>query len=228
MQWTELILRGKIWRKSCLSVRAHMYLIMKKHPLFLVAVATSLLASCSSVSLPSVGNFAGPIEGGYNPLDPPGKRKKAQQVAESGSLYQAGAIVETTHPSSPLFHKVPSGDDQPFAVLNQGVVLEVMETDGSYVRVKSEDGHMGFIPDAMIGPQAVLESTDELVPVDMTLNPDGVPSVAPDPEIPSIEPPVIVDPAAAVSEAPVPTIPSVPATPSAPVIPPEPEFPSLE
>ncbi len=206
---------------------------MIKRSLFSTTVASFLLVGCGSGGFPNLGELGAPLEGSFNPLDPPGRRKKAIALAEESSLYEEGALLETVHPSSPLFHNVPKGNDQPFAVLTQGQVLKVLGSEGLYVRVQTENGQLGFIPDAMVAPQSLLvsEEVGELIPEDLTLNPDGVPTVAPDPEIPSIEPPLIIDPSAGNYVAPIPEVPDIPespSSPSTPFIPPEPELPSIE
>ena len=164
-----------------------------RHLISLTTLAV-LLTSCGSNSLSSsLSRLNAPLEGGFNPLDPPGLRRLKAQRVETGVLFAEGTVLETLQPSSPLFREVPKGGDQPFAVLAQGIVLQTLGSDGSYVKVQTESGQVGYIPDAMVAPQALLTGSEqELLAADLTLNPDGVPLVAPEPEIPSIEPPVSV------------------------------------
>ncbi len=168
---------------------------MRSRYLISLATIAVLLTSCGSGSLTSsLGRLNAPLEGGFNPLDPPGLRRLKAQRVETDALFAEGTVLETLQPSSPLFREVPKGADQPFAILAQGIVLQALGGDGSYVKVQTESGQVGYIPDAMVAPQVLLTGSEqELLAADLTLNPDGVPLVAPEPEIPSIEPPVSVD-----------------------------------
>ena len=104
-----------------------------------------------------------------------------------------------------------------------GDQLKVVDERGSYVRVETERGDVGYVPSVMVtdqvatnpiplgtGEPAPLAPVDSIDPVDPAglppLPPDGGGFVAPEPEVPpiSVEPAPTPDPIPAPTPAPIP------------------------
>lgn len=149
--------------------------------LFLPSMAAALLVSCDiHSSLPN--------NGGYNPLNPPGAGSELNS-GDHGSIYTAGAFLQTISPTTAFFAFLPKGTEAPTKVLPLGTDVKVISTKGSYVKVElvNTTGEVGYIPDVMLG---VKRSPNE-VPVTPA---GGLGEEAPPEEIPEMAPPGTVDP----------------------------------
>jgi hypothetical protein len=109
--------------------------------------------------------------------------------------------VEVTDANAGLYRRFPKGDMQPSTKLVPGTQLKVLSEKGSYVRVETESGQIGYVPAIMVRDRMAdstlvpLEGTAlPLAPVDSTdlenlpPLPPADPSsfVAPEPEVPPI------------------------------------------
>lgn len=189
----------------------------------LMGVATAVLPSCSS-------SLNQPLDGDYNPLDSPGRRGGLRTV-DAGPKYAPGTWVEVTDPNAMFYRKYPKGDAQPDSALTVGTPLKVIGGQGSYVKIETEGGQIGYVPAIMVGdkasgseipivpgggsaPPAYIDPVDPGGPGEFKL-PSGGPQplpdgggggfVAPEPEVPPIS----------VEESPKPSGPSVPPDPVA-------------
>lgn len=193
----------------------------------LLGVTGVILSSCGRFS--SSFNSAQNFDASIDPLDSPG-RKKASTV-EAGPIFAPGSFVEVTDSNAGLYRKIPRGNEQPEQRLAVGTQLKVVSERGSYVRVETEGGQIGFVPAIMVAsrgaaslplitdePQGVAPPPTSIEPIDPSglpplppipatgsETPDESPFVAPEPEVPPIS----------VEEAPGPG-------PAAPLVPPDP------
>ncbi len=154
-----------------------------------------------------------------DPLDSPGRR--TTKVTEP--KYTPGSYLEVTDTNAVLYRRYPRGNVQPDQSLAMGTQLKVVGEQGSYVKVETEGGQIGFVPAIMVGTRLTGNELP-LIPIDpsgqgpidpidpsgLTPLPPGSPLggdpgfVAPDPEVPPIS----------VEEAPTPDSP--------PIVPPDP------
>lgn len=176
---------------------------MKYSSLIYLPTVALALVSCDTFNQP-----LGAGDGG-NPLDPPG-RGSSIAVAEDpyGPLFTAGTFLQTVSPQTAFFPHFPKAEDQPTKTLGDYTDVKVISTKGSYVKVEVVDtGEVGYVPSVMLGEK---RSPNEIpvtpgageVPVtpgiapELTLpdTPDIPDTIAPDPEVPGLKPPEIVDP----------------------------------
>lgn len=166
-------------------------------PLTLPALASALLVSCDFFQQPLGGSDE------YNPLDVPGGTTTAGAADPYGPAFTPGTFLQTVSPSTSFFLKFPKEDDQPSKILPDYTDVKVISSRGSYVKVEVVDtGDVGFVPSVMLGEKRSPEeipvtpsATDVPTIPGATQNPDVPPAIAPEPEIPGIEPPQPVDPA---------------------------------
>ncbi|MFP6867215.1 MAG: SH3 domain-containing protein, partial [Roseibacillus sp.] len=131
--------------------------------------------------------------------------------------YTPGSYLEVTDTNAVLYRRYPRGNAQPDQNLAMGTQLKVLGEQGSYVKVETEGGQIGFVPDIMVGTRLTGNELP-LIPIDPSgqgpIDPSGLTPlpplggdpgfVAPDPEVPPIS----------VEEAPTPDSP--------PIVPPDP------
>jgi hypothetical protein len=154
----------------------------------------ALISSCGGLA-PS-----GDYDSSTDPLDSPGSQRRAEAV-NGGPRYAPGSYVEVTDANAGLYRRFPKGDMQPSTKLVPGTQLKVLSEKGSYVRVETESGQIGYVPAIMVRDRMAdstlvpLEGTAlPLAPVDSTdlenlpPLPPADPSsfVAPEPEVPPI------------------------------------------
>ncbi|MDP7657348.1 MAG: SH3 domain-containing protein, partial [Roseibacillus sp.] len=123
------------------------------------------------------------------------------EAVNGGPRYAPGSYVEVTDANAGLYRRFPKGDMQPSTKLVPGTQLKVLSEKGSYVRVETESGQIGYVPAIMVRDRMAdstlvpLEGTAlPLAPVDSTdlenlpPLPPADPSsfVAPEPEVPPI------------------------------------------
>ena len=155
--------------------------------LTLPAAACLSIVSCDSLSQPLGGSDA------YNPLDAPGGTIAADSADPYGPAFTPGTFLQTVSPSTSFFNNYPKDDDQPSKILPDYTDVKVISSKGSYVKVEVVDsGEVGYVPSVMLGEKRGPEE----IPV--SGSPTDVPGdLAPEPEVPGLEPPVVEDPAAA-------------------------------
>ncbi len=161
--------------------------------LLLCGAAGWLLSSCGNFG----GSFNRPLDGNYDPLDSPGARMDGEGT--SGSRFTPGTWVEVTDYTAAFYRELPAGNRQPARSLPQGTSLKVVGSRGTYVKVETESGAIGYVPSVMVGsrnspdglpslPDASMGSAPQIEPVDGSLPAMGNEGfVAPEPEVPPIE-----------------------------------------
>ncbi|MBT8036579.1 MAG: hypothetical protein KJO21_03445 [Verrucomicrobiae bacterium] len=164
--------------------------------LFRLSALTSL-----TLALVSCDSFNRPLGDSSNPLDSPGR---GMVVADDpyGPAFTPGTFLQTISPNTAIFSRFPRENDQPNKVLPDLTDVKVISTKGSYVKIEVVDtGEVGFVPSVMLGEKrspnevpVTLGAGEIPVTPGMALDPSDVPFVAPEPEIPGIEPPVVIDP----------------------------------
>jgi hypothetical protein len=188
------------------------------------------LMGLTVVSLSSCGNFATSLNSqnfdpDLNPLDSPGSRNR-NDLIDSDPQFAPGSWVEVTDPTAAIYRRVPRDNEQPDYSLRPGTPLKIIGGQGTYVKVETESGQIGYVPAIMVGTKPTgqdlpLVSPDpggappSIEPID-TINPigpiepqsatpgiDDLPFVAPEPEVPPIS----------VDEAPAPPKPVIPPDP---------------
>jgi len=159
---------------------------------FLLGTMGALISSCGGLAL------SRDYDSSNNPLDSPGSQADA---INGGPRYAPGSYVEVTDANAGLYRRFPKGDMQPSAKLVPGTQLKVLSEKGSYVKVETESGQIGYVPAIMVSDR-VSDST--LVPLEGTAVPlapvdpadpeslqplppaDASSFVAPEPEVPPI------------------------------------------
>lgn len=154
----------------------------------------ALISSCGGLAL------SRDYDSSNNPLDSPGSQRGAEAI-NGGPRYAPGSYVEVTDANAGLYRRFPKGDIQPSAKLVPGTQLKVLSEKGSYVKVETESGQIGYVPAIMVSDR-VSDST--LVPLEGTAVPlapvdpadpeslqplppaDASSFVAPEPEVPPI------------------------------------------
>jgi hypothetical protein len=165
-------------------------------------LALSALASVT-VALVSCDTFNQPLGGddAYNPLNAPGSGTAATDDPY-GPVFTPGTFFQTVSPNTAFFPKFPKEIDQPSKTLSDFTDVKVISTKGSYVKVEVVDtGEVGFVPSVMLGEKRspnevpVTPGVGEIpVTPGMAPEPVDVPFVAPEPEIPGIQSPEVIDP----------------------------------
>ncbi len=162
---------------------------------FLTGWAFLLLISCGG----------GRTSGGYdelnNPLDSPGSQRRGEAPLNE-SKYAAGSYVEVTDANAGLFIGFPDTETQAARRLPLGTPLKVIGERGSYLRVETAEGEIGFVPAIMVSDSSASrgviiteiqapsgeapEGVGEGPPASVPQLPGGGPFVAPEPEVPPI------------------------------------------
>ena len=183
------------------------------------------LMGAMAVMISSCGNFASSLNSqnfdpSTNPLDSPGTRRSA--AVETGPIYAPGTYVEVTNSNAVLYHRYPKGNAQPDQTLSLGTPLKVVGEKGSYGKVETKNGQIGFVPAIMVGIQSGAEELpplpgiDSIEPVDPNGFPplppgsEDLPFVAPEPEVPPISVEETGGPIPVPTPAPTPVVPPNP------------------
>jgi hypothetical protein len=197
------------------------------------------LMGLTVVSLSSCGNFATSLNSqnfdpDLNPLDSPGSRNR-NDLIDSDPQFAPGSWVEVTDPNAAIYRRVPRDNEQPDYSLRPGTPLKIIGGQGTYVKVETESGQIGYVPAIMVGtkptgndlplvspePNDFPSSIDPIDPINPTESVPPIGSETLDP-LPSL-PPVEGD---APFVAPEPEVPPISVEdapkPSGPVIPPDP------
>lgn len=161
---------------------------------FLLGTVGALISSCGGLA-PS-----GDYDSSTDPLDSPGSQRRAEAI-NSGPRYAPGSYVEVTDANAGLYRRFPKGDMQPSTKLVPGTQLKVLSEKGSYVKVETESGQIGYVPAIMVsdrmadstlvpleGIAVPLAPVDSADPESLPPLPPAAPSsfVAPEPEVPPI------------------------------------------
>jgi len=161
---------------------------------FLLGTMGALISSCGGLAL------SRDYDSSNNPLDSPGSQRGAEAI-NGGPRYAPGSYVEVTDANAGLYRRFPKGDMQPSAKLVPGTQLKVLSEKGSYVKVETESGQIGYVPAIMVsdrvsdstlvpleGTAVVLAPVDPADPESLQpLSPaDASSFVAPEPEVPPI------------------------------------------
>ena len=95
---------------------------------------------------------------GVSILDPVGlSRVRSSEALESADgAYRVGDYVEVAQPKTPMYSQYPKGRARPKKHLSQGVVLNVLGLDGSYMHVQNENGDEGYVSTMTVVPQGLL------------------------------------------------------------------------
>ena len=175
--------------------------------LSLLGITIALFPSCGNMA--SSRNFDPSID----PLDSPGSQRRGE-ASNDGPRYVPGSYVEVTDTNAGLYRRFPDEEVQPSLQLALGTQLKVLRERGSYLRVETESGEIGFVPAIMVSdgiaasnpalpegttvPVTPVDPADPLDPASSASLPSAgnIPFVAPEPEVAPIS--------AERSEAPVP------------------------
>ena len=177
--------------------------------MILRVVQLSLLGAMIAL-FPSCGNmaFSRNFDSSTDPLDSPGSQRRGE-ASDGGLRYAPGSYVEVTDANAGLYQRFPDEEAQPSLQLAPGTQLKVLKERGSYLKVETESGEIGFVPAIMVSDGAAVSSAalPEGTPVRVTpVDPAGhIPFVAPEPEVAPIS--------AERSEAPLPSPAPMPAPP---------------
>lgn len=174
------------------------------------------LMGAMAVMVSSCGNLASSLNNqnfdpGSNPLDSPGSRKSTEVAA--GPSYALGSYVEVTNSNAVLYHRFPKGNAQPDQSLPVGTPLKVVGEKGSYVKVETEAGQIGFVPAIMVGNKPAVEDLPPIIP--------GIPLGS------SIDPIDPIDPSGLTPLPPSPGLAPTPGAEDLPFVAPEPEIPPI-
>ena len=162
----------------------------------LCGIAIVLLSSCGGFR--SNGNY----DSSMNPLDSPGSQRRGA-ADEDSSGFAPGSYVEVTDVNAGLYFRFPGADRQPDETLALGTPLKVINERGSYLRVETASGQIGFVPTIMVSnsvsSQGVVVPEGTIVPAtpgdpadppslgNHSPDPGGnAPFLAPEPEVPPI------------------------------------------
>lgn len=161
-----------------------------KHPLqiTLMGAMAVVVSSCGQFGSLNNKNF----DPATNPLDSPGSQRRLQATTQK---FTPGTWVKVIDSNAGLFSRVPDGNDQPLEQLPIGSELKVVGNSGSYVKVETESGDIGYVPEIMVAdPAALIEEELPFIdpiqpgpppvdPIDPTLPGD----LAPEPDVPPLE-----------------------------------------
>ncbi|MBG69404.1 MAG: hypothetical protein CMN06_04635 [Roseibacillus sp.] len=159
-----------------------------------------LLIGWSLLLLISCGG--GRTSGGYdelnNPLDSPGSQRRGDDSLNEPE-YAAGSYVEVTDANAGLFMGFPDTKTQAARRLAIGTPLKVIGERGSYLRVETAEGEIGFVPAIMVSNSSAsrgvvitenqapaVEAPEEAPGASVPQLPGAGPFVAPEPEVPPI------------------------------------------
>ncbi|PQJ29988.1 hypothetical protein [Rubritalea profundi] len=95
---------------------------------------------------------------GVNPLDPVSfsRARTTEAIETADGAYRVGDYVEVAQPKTPMYSQYPSGRTRPQKHLSQGVVLNVLGLNGSYMHVQNEKGDEGYVSIMTVVPQGLL------------------------------------------------------------------------
>jgi len=95
---------------------------------------------------------------GVNPLDPVrfSRVRISEPLETADGAYRVGDYVEVAQPNAPMYSHYPRGGAKPQRHLSQGVVLNVLGLDGSYMHVQNEKGDEGYVATMTVVPQGLL------------------------------------------------------------------------
>ncbi len=132
---------------------------MKLSHYLLLGGATVLLNSCGALK-----NVQHPLssDGSFDPLSAPGSQSSqgaGSYAAPSTSSYTPGQWIETSMPNSTFFRVIPKGNSTADMVLQAGVPLKYISSEGSYTRVELDSGAVGFVPEIMVIERATGSGT---------------------------------------------------------------------
>ena len=162
----------------------------------LCGIAIVLLSSCGGFR--SNGNY----DSSMSPLDSPGSQRRGA-ADEDSSGFAPGSYVEVTDVNAGLYFRFPGANRQPDETLALGTPLKVINERGSYLRVETASGQIGFVPTIMVSnsvsSQGVVVPEGTIVPAtpgdpadppslgNPSPDPGGnAPFLAPEPEVPPI------------------------------------------
>ncbi|MEJ6724861.1 MAG: hypothetical protein QNK80_09065 [Akkermansiaceae bacterium] len=189
---------------------------MKPSHYLLLGGATVLLNSCGALK-----NVQQPLssDGSFDPLSAPGSQSSqgaGSYAAPSTSSYIPGQWIETSMPNSTFFRVIPKGNATADKVLQAGVPLKYISSEGSYTRVELDSGAVGFVPEIMVIERATGSGTlvtgavaPPLLSGDMAV-PSSDPFIPPS-SFPAPDAPVLPE---------IPTLPNTPVTPPGTSVPP--------
>ncbi len=189
---------------------------MKPSHYLLLGGATVLLNSCGALK-----NVQQPLssDGSFDPLSAPGSQSSqgaGSYAAPSTSSYTPGQWIETSMPNSTFFRVIPKGNATADKVLQAGVPLKYISSEGSYTRVELDSGAVGFVPEIMVIERATGSGTlvtgavaPPLLSGDMAV-PSSDPFIPPS-SFPAPDAPVLPE---------IPTLPNTPVTPPGTSVPP--------
>ena len=189
---------------------------MKPSHYLLLGGATVLLNSCGALK-----NVQQPLssDGSFDPLSAPGSQSSqgaGSYAAPSTSSYTPGQWIETSMPNSTFFRVIPKGNATADKVLQAGVPLKYISSEGSYTRVELDSRAVGFVPEIMVIERATGSGTlvtgavaPPLLSGDMAV-PSSDPFIPPS-SFPAPDAPVLPE---------IPTLPNTPVTPPGTSVPP--------
>lgn len=149
--------------------------------MLLCGIAIVLISSCGGSR--SFGNY----DSSTNPLDSPGSQRRGA-VGQGSPGFAPGSYVEVTDANAVLYFRFPGADMQPDETLVLGTPLKVINERGSYLRVETASGQIGFVPAIMVSnsasSQGVVVSEGTIAPVTPVdpADPSGLGNPSPDPE----------------------------------------------
>ena len=179
----------------------------------LLGGATVLLNSCGALK-----NVQQPLssDGSFDPLSAPGSQSSqgvGSYAAPSTSSYTPGQWIETSMPNSTFFRVIPKGNATADKVLQAGVPLKYISSEGSYTKVELDSGAVGFVPEIMVIERATGSGTLVTGATAPPLPSGDMAVPSSDPFIPPSSFPAPDAPADSV-------LPEIPTLPNAPVTPP--------
>jgi len=183
---------------------------MKPSHYLLLGGATVLLNSCGALK-----NVQQPLssDGSFDPLSAPGSQSSqgaGSYAAPSTSSYIPGQWIETSMPNSTFFRVIPKGNATADKVLQAGVPLKYISSEGSYTRVELDSGAVGFVPEIMVIERATGSGTLVTVAV-------APPPLSGDMAVPSSDPFI---PPSSFPAPDAPVLPEIPTLPNTSVTPP--------
>lgn len=206
----------------------------------LAGAAAAMVSSCGNLATSLNSQNFDPTT---NPLDSPGSDTTSPSTVEVGPKYEPGSFVVVTDGNAGLYRRTPRGAEQPDQRLMLGTPLKVVGSSGSYLKVETEGGDIGFVPAIMVGDRAPtpaarstgspsmgsapesIEPIESINPNDLTpLPPAPGPDFlapAPEPEVPPISVEEALPPRVAPGTAPPDPLPAPTPAPT-PIVPPDP------
>lgn len=154
----------------------------------LMGAMAVVVSSCGQFGSLNNKNF----DPSTNPLDSPGSQRRLQADTQR---FTPGTWVNVIDANAGLFERVPDGDDQPTEQLPLGSTVKVVGNSGSYVKVETEEGDIGYVPAIMVAkpgiegdptmpfPHDPLQPEPLIDPIDPTLPGD----LAPEPNVEPLE-----------------------------------------